>query len=204
MELLKERRKIEIVEAAIQVFGEYGYHEGKVEKIAKKAGIGKSTVYEYFSSKKEIFQHMLRYVFETYIEDAKKATLRQKSVRDKFAALLNYHWDFIDLYVDVIEQTFFRLKNISDEINPYIMRAHKTMVVFLSEIITEGIKTGEIRADINKERAVIMILGTIASSNFMRYSSKNKKYEDIDAAQIVNILFEGLGGNSRTAANSGQ
>lgn len=190
---LKEQRRIEIIEAAIKVFGEYGYHKGKVEKIAEKAGIGKATVYEYFSSKKEIFQQMLRYVFETYIEEAQKATLGKDSARSKLMALLNYHWDFIDLHVDAIEQTFFQFKNISDEIKPYIVQSHKAMIDFLSEIITEGIKTGEIRANTDKEKAALIILGVIASSNFMRYFAKNKEHSDIDAECVVNVLFEGLG-----------
>lgn len=193
MKSLKEQRKTEIIEAAIKVFGECGYHKGKVEKIAEKAGIGKGTVYEYFNSKKEIFQQMLRYVFETYMEEAQKATLGKDSVKDKFTALLNYHWNFIDLYIDAIEQTFFQFKNISDEINPYIVKSHKVMIDFLSEIITEGIKTGEIRGNIDKEKAVLIILGVIASSNFARYFSKSKKYNEINAAYVVDVLFEGLG-----------
>ncbi|NMA03095.1 MAG: TetR/AcrR family transcriptional regulator [Clostridiales bacterium] len=194
MKSLKEQRRIEIIEAAIKVFGEYGYHKGKVEKIAEKAGIGKATVYEYFSSKKEIFQQMLRHAFKTYIEEAKKATLGKSGAKNKFTALLNYHWDFIDLHVDTIEQTFFQFKNISDEIKPYIIRSHKIMIDFLSEIIAEGMKIGEIRADVDKEKAALMILGVIASSNFMRYFSKNKEHSDIDAKCVVDALFEGLGG----------
>ncbi len=191
---LKEQRKIEIIEAAIRVFGEYGYHEGKMEEIADKAGIGKSTIYEYFSSKKEIFQKMLQHVFETYIEEAQKATLKKSSARDKFMALLNYHWNFIDLYVDTIEQIFFQFKNVSDEISPYIIRVHKSMIDFLSGIVAGGIKTGEIRANIDKEKVAFIMLGVIASSNFMRYSLKNKRYNDIKATHIVDVLFEGLSG----------
>ncbi|HZK38225.1 MAG TPA: TetR/AcrR family transcriptional regulator [Clostridia bacterium] len=189
---LKEQRKIEIIEAAIKVFGENGYHGGKVGNIAEKAGIGKGTVYEYFSSKKEIFQQMLKYVFETYMKEAKKTTLGRDSARDKFTALLNYHLDFVDQYINAIEQTFFQFKNISDEIRPYIIWANESMVDFLSGILAQGIKTGEIRVDIDKEKAAFIMLSVVASSNFMRYSPNGEEYNDIDAAHIVDILFKGL------------
>lgn len=192
MSSLKEQRKIEIIEAAIRVFGENGYHGGKVGNIAEKAGIGKGTVYEYFRSKEEIFQQMLKYVFETYMEEAKEATLGKDSARDKFMALLNYHLGFVDLHINAIEQTFFQFKNISDEIRPYIIGAHEGMVDFLSGIIAKGIKAGEIRADIDKKKAAFMMLGVIASSNFMRNSPQDRKYNDIDVAHIVDILFKGL------------
>lgn len=192
MRSLKEQREFEIIEAAIKVFGKHGYHEGRMEEIAEWAGIGKSTIYEYFGSKKEIFQQMLKHVFETYIKEAQKATLNKDSTRDKFLALLNYHWNFFDLYVDNIEQIFFQLKNISDEITPYIIHSHKIMIDFLSGIVAEGIKTNEIRADIDKEKVAFIMLGIIASSNFMRYPLETERYNDIKATHIVDILFEGL------------
>lgn len=193
MKSLREQREIEIIEAAIKVFGQYGYYGGKVEEIAKLAGIGKSTVYEYFSSKKEIFQQMLQHIFNTYIEDAKKATLKEDSSKDKFVALLNYHRNFMDLNADAIEQTFFQFKNISDEIRPYITQAHRSIFDFILAIVTEGIEAREIRANIDKEKITFIILGVIISSNIKRCSSRDKIYNNDDSARIIDVLFEGLG-----------
>jgi len=50
----QDKRK-KIIEAAINVFAQKGLERGKISDIAKEAGIGKGTVYEYFSSKDEIF-----------------------------------------------------------------------------------------------------------------------------------------------------
>ena len=42
------------VEAACAVFAEKGYASTRVAEIAERAGVGKGTVYEYFSSKEEL------------------------------------------------------------------------------------------------------------------------------------------------------
>ncbi len=42
------------MEAAINLFGERGYENTSVSTLAKAAGIGKGTIYSYFSSKNEI------------------------------------------------------------------------------------------------------------------------------------------------------
>lgn len=42
------------MEAAINLFGERGYESTSVSALAKAAGIGKGTIYSYFSSKNEI------------------------------------------------------------------------------------------------------------------------------------------------------
>ncbi|MBE9115908.1 TetR/AcrR family transcriptional regulator [Lusitaniella coriacea LEGE 07157] len=50
----KEQKRLEIVEAALQVFGRKGYQGSRMSDIAQEAGIGKGTIYEYFNSKDEL------------------------------------------------------------------------------------------------------------------------------------------------------
>lgn len=51
----KEEKKRAILRAARKVFAQKGFASTKMEDIAKEAGIGKGTVYEYFRSKDDIF-----------------------------------------------------------------------------------------------------------------------------------------------------
>ncbi|MFQ5541718.1 MAG: TetR/AcrR family transcriptional regulator, partial [Candidatus Binatia bacterium] len=59
----KDRKRREILQAAMQVFAREGYHRARIEAVAEEAGIGKGTVYEYFKSKTDLFlalhEHML-------------------------------------------------------------------------------------------------------------------------------------------------
>ena len=43
-----------IIQAASDVFGEVGFAKARIEDIAKRASVGKGTVYEYFSSKEQL------------------------------------------------------------------------------------------------------------------------------------------------------
>ena len=65
-----------ILNAAEALFAEKGFSAATVEEVAKRAGIGKSTVYEYFGSKDEIFRQTLKAGLESYL-DAMKGRLRQ-------------------------------------------------------------------------------------------------------------------------------
>lgn len=187
---LKEQRKIEIIKSAMQVFGEHGYYRGKVEEIAINAGIGKGTVYEYFQSKKEIFQEMLQYMFDSYIEAAIKSTSNQTTVRDKLIALLDFHWNFISTHADVIEQSFFRFENISESIRPHIFKVHRRIFKFILNIVVEGIEKGEINPEVDKEMASIVLLSTISGSNIKRIVSDE---DFIDSGTIIDMIFEGIG-----------
>ena len=50
----KEQRKQEIALVALDLFAEKGIEAASISEVAKAAGIGKGTVYEYFASKEEL------------------------------------------------------------------------------------------------------------------------------------------------------
>ncbi|MGY2060418.1 TetR/AcrR family transcriptional regulator, partial [Nocardia gipuzkoensis] len=52
---LVERRRADIIEAALEVFAEIGYTKAGVADIMARAGLGKGTFYQYFDSKKDVF-----------------------------------------------------------------------------------------------------------------------------------------------------
>jgi len=55
-EVLQAYRRGQILTAANEVIREQGYARSSVDQIAKRAGLSRSTVYEYFSSKLEILR----------------------------------------------------------------------------------------------------------------------------------------------------
>ncbi len=61
-----DQRKHDILAAAVKVFARAGLEKGKIVDIAKEAGIGKSTVYEYFASKDEIFLAIFNGFFQEF------------------------------------------------------------------------------------------------------------------------------------------
>jgi AcrR family transcriptional regulator len=56
VELLQAYRSEQILNAAQEVISENGYDQSSVDQIAKRAGLSRSTVYEYFASKEEILK----------------------------------------------------------------------------------------------------------------------------------------------------
>jgi len=57
-----------IVEAAIVVFGKYGFKQTTMNMIAEQAGLSRQSVYNHFSDKETILRAMSEYVHETAFE----------------------------------------------------------------------------------------------------------------------------------------
>src|ERR1700744_5848322 len=56
----KDARPAEIIEAALSVFAENGFAAAKLEDIARRAGIAKSSLYLYFETKEDLFRAGVR------------------------------------------------------------------------------------------------------------------------------------------------
>jgi AcrR family transcriptional regulator len=53
-----QRTQQRILDAALQVFGDAGYHQTSIDRIAKHAGCSRVSFYQYFSSKEDVFRHL--------------------------------------------------------------------------------------------------------------------------------------------------
>ena len=53
------RTRQQIVDVALQLFAERGFHGTVVEDIARSVGISRATLYQYFASKEELFRELV-------------------------------------------------------------------------------------------------------------------------------------------------
>ncbi|MFN2186440.1 MAG: TetR/AcrR family transcriptional regulator, partial [Anaerolineae bacterium] len=54
-EQMREERRRQILESALTVFSQKGFHAANVSDVAAHAGVSQGTIYWYFSSKEELF-----------------------------------------------------------------------------------------------------------------------------------------------------
>jgi AcrR family transcriptional regulator len=65
-----QRAHQRILQAALQVFGEEGYHRCGVIRIADVAGCSRAAFYQYFSSKEDVFRHLAGQVAHQLMDSA--------------------------------------------------------------------------------------------------------------------------------------
>ncbi len=94
--LQKDPAKAEaIIRAAIQIFARDGLERGKIADIAKEAGIGKGTVYEYFSSKDEIFNAIVDTIMGDLLDASEKLYSMDLSPYDKLRTFMRMNTEII-------------------------------------------------------------------------------------------------------------
>lgn len=58
-EQIRQKTAAGIKEAALELFGKYGYHSTSISQIANSAGVSKGLMYSYFDSKQDLLHHIL-------------------------------------------------------------------------------------------------------------------------------------------------
>ena len=106
-----EARRAAILDAALEVFAQHGYHAASIDDIAGAAGVSKALIYEHFKSKRELHAALLeRHVgelFELLAESAATAEpgeVRLEAGVDAFLAYVESRPDaFRMLFRDAVE-----------------------------------------------------------------------------------------------------
>ena len=62
----------QIIDAAVIVIAENGYHQAQVSKIAKQAGVADGTIYLYFKNKEDILISVFQEKMGVFVENLKK------------------------------------------------------------------------------------------------------------------------------------
>lgn len=104
------RTRQRLLDAAEQVFSEYGYHDASMVKITEAAGVAQGTFYVYFSSKKEIFDELIadlnRRVRRAMADGSARGTTRLEQERLGFEGFFRFTAEHPALY-RVIRQAEF-------------------------------------------------------------------------------------------------
>ena len=91
-----------IIEAAIRVFARDGLDKGKIADIAKEAGIGKGTVYEYFSSKTDVFKAIEEHITRGMVDVVEDILKKSISSEEKLRAIFSISVDHINHMGDAL------------------------------------------------------------------------------------------------------
>ncbi|MGD8778730.1 MAG: TetR/AcrR family transcriptional regulator [Ignavibacteria bacterium] len=140
----KPEKKEIILNAAIKVFAKNGVRNTKIIDIANTAGVGKGTVYEYFSSKEEIFETAFEFSMAKYIDLLKQVAKSDIDPEKKLKRIIKDIGSMMEAESYLTEITFhFWAEGIrvdKENLNAELKKFYKDSKKIIKSIIQEGIK----------------------------------------------------------------
>ena len=192
----KQKKRKEIMDAAISVFSKTGYHRTKIKDVADEAGVGKGTVYEYFDSKEDLFLCMCEYLYEQFL---KSQALALKAVPDPEQAVRTLIRSTIEnaamwtslIYLNIDAWSEMDRKGEEDKLRRFMSRMFKRMTEVVSESIRRGQAEGAFK-DFDADLVSHILLAALDGLMFQLLINKNMFDLPAMADTLSGVLFEGL------------
>ncbi len=155
------QKQVQIIEGALQVFGEKGYEATTISEICKKAKISDATLYEYFNSKEDVLFSIAEYYTGAEIGKLKEINHYIHNTRERMRMLIQAHLEFYEnnpLYSSVALLT---LKGNRRFVQSDAYKVVKESARAFVDVYQEGVDKGIFRSDLDKYLVRNMILGFI-------------------------------------------
>ncbi len=157
----KRRR---ILEAAAAAFSKYGYSKTRVQEIARLAGVGDGTIYQYFKTKQDI-------LFTLPIEHTKNLiSIHGAPFRDikdcelRLIVLINDYLNFCAINRDYSSIVLIELRYNREFYKTEVYNLFREFARIFYDIIKDGIARGDFRDDVNPYVALKCIHGAVDHS----------------------------------------
>ena len=193
--MAKEERRAEILQAAGKVFYLKGFEKTKIEDIAKEAGIGKGTVYEYFESKQQLFDEMIIYNTNLYISGVERVLDSGSTLREKFLGLAKYQTQLTKDHLHIFSSMSCS-KIMAREMGAYMLEQNIKVESMLRKQVDESIARDEVRTGIDAETVAAMMLGTINQYFSKKVIFNNAEPEELDYEKVADMIFHGISDNN--------
>ena len=188
----KRPKYMQIIDAAVEVIAENGYHQSQVSKIAKQAGVADGTIYLYFKNKEDILISLFKEKMGQFIERMEEDIKEKATAKEKLALVISKHFSLLagDHNLAIVTQLELRQSNL--ELRQKINEILKGYLNILDGILTEGIQSGELKEGLGGRLARQMIFGTI-DETVTTWVMNDQKY-DLAALSdsVLELLVSGI------------
>jgi AcrR family transcriptional regulator len=197
-EVIRDFRRDQIIDTARSLFGERGTTDVSMDEIANRAGVARSTVYVYFANRDELLQACVQSMYDkikdTVVEVFEEGAPPMERLRSVVAGLL----DRVDESPD-----FFRLAMATQAtsgaagaaaVGGALMTIGLDMMRLLDDIVVSGMDAGLFRADLQRDRAVLLVGQQIYGALSVRAGEAEPVPARRASDEICRFVLQGLGG----------
>lgn len=190
----KQDRPQEIVDAALDVFGERGFAAARLDDVAARAGVSKGTLYLYFPNKEELFKAVVRSAIVPNLEAAER--LLAGAEGPSFAVL--------EALLGLMASRILRSKagaipklivaeagNFPDLARFYYEEVIRRAFALLSAVLARGVARGEFRP-LDIDATVRLIVAPMLMSALWRSTFETLEGRPLDVPALVGAHLDNL------------
>lgn len=189
-----EGTKDRIVTSAKQLFAENGFLKTTVADICRQAGLSEAALYEYFKGKEELLLAIPDIWVSRLLVDLEDQMF---GISGAFNKLRKYIWWMYRRIEDSpldAKVVYLHLKTNASFMETPVYSNVKKLYHYLIDIFEEGMRSGEMRPDLDPIGARAIVVGTM-DHTVTRWLLKNMSYSLFERLEMTFDMFEGAFSN---------
>ncbi len=185
----RQDKRRQILEAAVDVFAEKGFHKSRVSDVARAADVADGTIYLYFKGKDDILISIFEETMQEMTEGVTAALAGIADPLDRLRAFAEFHMGNVETHRNVAKvlQVELRLSNtFMKEYKPTRLQSYMDII---GGLIEEGKQAGVVRSDANPTILRRAFFGALDEIAMQWVLTPNARYGLKESAQQIADLF---------------
>jgi len=188
----ESEKKRKILNSANKIFGDKGFQNATIAEIAKEAGVGDATIYEYFKNKEDILLAIPVEITKELIPQIHDHMMGIKGALNKLRKFIWWWLNYVEKNPGYGSIVLLELKTSKTYVSTEAYQAARNFYQILLDIIQEGQEEGTIKKEINIYLARSLCVGAMEHI-IIRWLLKDRRYSLIQYAdELADLLIDSL------------
>ena len=192
-----QKKRADILEAAIDVFAEKGYHATKISDIAAILKMGHGTFYRYFKNKFDIFNaiadDLINQVGSVVANEAPTESNDVASYRDQIQRIGKGLFNIFIKDARIFRIAFYELLGVDATLNDKLENAMKLFDLYTEAYLKNGVEKGFFKPDLDTEvlAKAINAMIFVSCKSMLEAEDKEKAFHRwMDAVRL--LMLDGM------------
>src|SRR5258708_23061733 len=158
-------KRARILDAAVKVFADRGFHTATVAEIARAAGVADGTIYLYFKGKDDLLLRLFDEKMTELLAEAKSELAKERSAPARLSRFIQLHLALVERNPDVASVLIVEMRQSAQFIKAADRAKLAAYVDLIAEVVRAGQESGELSDGISPatvKRAVFGALDELA------------------------------------------
>ncbi len=187
----KEQKREAILDAAIRVFAEKGFHGSRISDVAKEAGVAEGTIYLYFKNKDDLLLSVFSKRVGAFVEDVNRCVAIQNSPTEKLRAIIEKHFTHLESDPHLAQVLQIELRSCSAFMRGGISPELKFYLGLIGKVLEEGRTQGVFREDMDVSVASKAFFGMLDEVATVWVLRRKRPLTEM-GEEVFSIFYQGI------------
>ena len=185
-------KRARILDAAIKVFAERGFHTATVAEIARAAGVADGTIYLYFKGKDDLLLRLFDEKMTELLAEARSELAKERTAPARLSRFIQLHLALVERNPELASVLIVELRQSAQFIKAADRAKLAAYVDLIAEVVKDGQEKGELIGGISPATVKRAIFGALDELALGWLVSGRRTSLKKTAAEVAEWLVRGL------------